>query len=103
LVQSAGGDPGQQALKQLEVHDEPGRAEARPVDSRSRSEQTVTPPSVSARYNFLYSPQGRPAGGLRPPSAATPDGGSTRIGGLQMARLIGDDIYLCSFHDALKL
>jgi hypothetical protein len=37
-----------------------------------RKQRTVNPLMASARYNFLYSPQGRPAGGLRPPSAGSP-------------------------------
>jgi hypothetical protein len=36
-----------------------------------RKQRTVNPLMASTRYNFLYSPQGRPAGGrLRRPSSA---------------------------------
>jgi hypothetical protein len=44
----------------------------------------------SARYNFLYSSQGRPAGGLRPPSAGRPEQGKMRCANLPAAAFILD-------------
>ena len=56
------------------------RSGERSLERPFRKQRTVNPltvpsPMVPARYNFLYSSQGRPAGGLRPPSAGSrPEG-----------------------------
>jgi hypothetical protein len=50
----------------------------RSLERPFRKQQTVNPLIVPARYNFLYSSQGRPCG--RPPAALRPGNDTTAAG-----------------------
>jgi hypothetical protein len=54
-----------------------GTSNAQRRDAVVRKQRTANPLIVPARYNFLYSPQGRPCG--RPPAAAVLGRQKTRL------------------------